>query len=121
MLGPDGNFYGTVGISAAHKHGTIFRITPTGVMTTVYSFSGADGEYPQATLTLGSDGDLYGTTGGGGLYNGGTIFRLNLGNILPSISANGVVDAASYAAPVAPGSIASVFGTFLIPAPHVFH
>lgn len=115
-LGPDGNFYGTIATGGAYKYGTIFKITPGGVLTTLYSFSGADGAGPAATLTLGSDGTFYGTTQSGGAYNGGTIFRFNESNI-PSINANGIVNAATYNTPVAPGSIASVFGTFVIPTP----
>ena len=83
----DGNLYGTtldggancVGNSGC---GTVFKITPSGEFTTVYSFcaqSGcADGEYPWAGLVQGTDGNFYGTTENGAL-GGGTVFRLNTG------------------------------------------
>jgi uncharacterized repeat protein (TIGR03803 family) len=116
-LGPDGNFYGMTSVGGTSSEGSIFRVTPTGVLTTLYSFSGPDGEYPNSGLTLGSDGNFYGIASAGGTYNEGTIFSLNVGGFLPSITANGVVNAATYSAPVAPGSIAAVFGTFLLPTP----
>ena len=39
----DGNFYGTTLQGGATNNGTIFKITPTGTLTTLYSFGGADG------------------------------------------------------------------------------
>jgi len=45
-------------------------MTPSGTLTTLYSFcaqSGcADGETPQTGLVLGTDGNFYGTTYAGG-------------------------------------------------------
>jgi uncharacterized repeat protein (TIGR03803 family) len=47
-------------------------------VTTIYNFSGSDGEFPQPQpLTQGRDGLLYGTTYKGGTNNDGTIFSLN--------------------------------------------
>ena len=116
-LGPDGNFYGTESFGGTSSDGSSFRVTATGALTTLYSFSGADGKDANNGLTLGSDGSFYGMTSAGGTYNEGTIFSLNVGGFLPSITGNGVVNAATYSAPVAPGSIASVFGTFLLTTP----
>ena len=55
--------------------GTVFKITPAGVLTTLYNFcsQGAfcnDGWYPSAVLVQGTDGNFYGTTefGGFSLY-----------------------------------------------------
>jgi uncharacterized repeat protein (TIGR03803 family) len=66
--GEDGNFYGTTsngGTTYYHK-GTVFKITPTGELTTLYSFCSlsdcSDGALPSSNLILGSDGDFYGTT-----------------------------------------------------------
>lgn len=83
----DGNFYGTsvtggIGIGSS---GTIFRMTPAGVVTILktFVFSGPDGRYPFSALTQGSDGHLYGTTTGGGITSAGTpghgtVFRMTL-------------------------------------------
>lgn len=115
-LGPDGNFYGTSQGGGSHNDGTIFKVTPAGMLTTLYSFSGTDGAHPSG-LTLAADGNFYGMTSAGGSNDKGTIFSLNVGGFPPSISGNGVLNAATYSAPVAPGSIAAVFGTFAIPTP----
>jgi uncharacterized repeat protein (TIGR03803 family) len=71
----DGNFYGTAVNGGAFGDGTVFRITPTGTLTTVYSFcsqgdAGAgvctDGALPFGALTQAADGNFYGTTSYGG-------------------------------------------------------
>jgi uncharacterized protein (TIGR03437 family) len=115
-LGPDGNFYGTSQVGGLNNFGTIFRVTTTGTLTTLYSFSDTDGASPDA-LMLGADGNFYGMTSAGGSTNEGTVFRFDFGQSLPSINANGVVNGADYDAPVSPGSIASIFGNFSIPSP----
>jgi uncharacterized repeat protein (TIGR03803 family) len=90
ILAHDGNFYGTTSEGGAGGLGTIFKLTATGVYTTVYSFpntgmsgAGTTGYQPRGTLLGGSDGNFYGTTPGGNASGVGTVFRLN-------ISPNGV-------------------------------
>lgn len=84
---PDGNFYGTTsaGGTGTECHydggcGTVFKITSSGVLTTLYNFcpqSGcADGAEPAAGLTLGPHGYFYGTTMDGA-SGYGTIFRMS--------------------------------------------
>jgi uncharacterized repeat protein (TIGR03803 family) len=78
VQGSDGNFYGTT-LQGGEKggFGTVFQITPSGVLTTLYSFSGADdGANPWGGLLLARDGNLYGTTQAGGTYRAGTVFRI---------------------------------------------
>jgi uncharacterized repeat protein (TIGR03803 family) len=68
----DGNFYGvtyaggTVSCPFTGGCGSVFRITPSGALTYIYSFSGNDGAFPTSNLVLGSDGNLYGTALQGG-------------------------------------------------------
>jgi uncharacterized protein (TIGR03437 family) len=71
----DGNFYGTTSNAGATGHGTFFKITPSGTLSTLYSFPGyPDGAFPGG-LIVGSDGNFYGTSGGGeGGY--GTVFKM---------------------------------------------
>jgi uncharacterized repeat protein (TIGR03803 family) len=85
ILARDGNFYGTTQAGGALSIGTIFKLTPAGVLTTVYNFpnEGTTGAQPRGTLLEGSDGNFYGTTPGGNASGAGTVFRLN-------ISPNGV-------------------------------
>jgi uncharacterized repeat protein (TIGR03803 family) len=78
----DGTLYGTTGGGGAAGQGTIFKITPSGSMSTLYSFCSlancADGKGP-TSLLQGPDGNLYGTAFSGGACApacGGTIFQL---------------------------------------------
>jgi uncharacterized repeat protein (TIGR03803 family) len=81
IQGSDGNFYGTTAIGGANNAGTVFRLTPGGVETILYSFTGgSDGAYAEG-LVQGSDGNFYGTTSGGGANNAGTVFRLTPGGV----------------------------------------
>lgn len=84
VQGADGNLYG-VANGGAHKDGVIYKITPQGVLTTLYSFCSlancADGQGPIATMVVGLDGNLYGTTQLAGAHSspytlGGTVFRI---------------------------------------------
>src|ERR1039457_67276 len=75
----DGDLYGTT-IDGANGNGTIFKITPGGTLTTLYSFCSQtncrDGGQPNAGLVQDTNGDLYGTTDYGGGAASGTLFRL---------------------------------------------
>lgn len=85
-----GNFYGTTGSGGTYHQGTVFKISPLGVLTTLVSFSGTNGSEPRSGLVLGQDGNFYGTTTGGGTNGGnGTIFRISPGGILTSLSSFG--------------------------------
>ncbi len=88
----DGNFYGTTFERGANSYGTIFKITPSGTFTSLYSFCAqtncADGQYPYAGLAQAADGNFYGSTsaGGGGAYHqGGTIFKVTPSGTLTTI------------------------------------
>jgi uncharacterized repeat protein (TIGR03803 family) len=75
----DGNFYGTASAGGpnGHNDGTVFKITPQGVLTTLYNFSGPDGISPESGLVQATDGYLYGTTWLGGTHNSGTLFKIS--------------------------------------------
>ena len=93
VLASDGNFYGTTSaggnvIYCAYGCGTIFKVTPQGALTTLYSFSPSpDGDTPYAPLIQATDGNLYGTAVNGGVSSGGTIFSISLdGQLTPLYS-----------------------------------
>jgi uncharacterized repeat protein (TIGR03803 family) len=75
--GLDGNFYGATETGGANNKGTIYQLTPAGILTTLYSFIGSpDGYYPQGNLTQATDGNFYGTASQGGSHSSGTFFRM---------------------------------------------
>jgi uncharacterized repeat protein (TIGR03803 family) len=74
----DGDFYGMTSQGGANNFGTVFKITPTGTETVLYSFEGgvSDGAGPNGDLIQASDGNFYGMTYGGGPNNFGTVFKI---------------------------------------------
>lgn len=88
ILGSDGNLYGTTqgggtfqgSACATSGCGTVFRITPSGTLTTLHVFSGtSDGSVP-LSVTQATDGNFYGTTFFGGTpNNNGVVFRVTPG------------------------------------------
>jgi len=82
--GTDGNFYGTTvsggsSIACAGGCGTIFQITSAGVLTTLHTFTGTDGDESVGGLVQHSNGLFYGTTEFGGASDLGTIFSIDMG------------------------------------------
>jgi uncharacterized repeat protein (TIGR03803 family) len=76
-LATNGNLYGMTALGGASELGTVFEITPAGILTTLHSFSGSDGDTPEDALVQGTDGNFYGTTTGyetTGAY--GTVFKM---------------------------------------------
>ena len=65
--------------------GTVFRVTTGGILTSLASFTGANGANPYAGLCLGTDGALYGTTINGGIRNGGVFYRITMDGTLTPI------------------------------------
>jgi uncharacterized repeat protein (TIGR03803 family) len=68
IQGSDGNFYGTTYNGGTANYGTVFKITPTGTLTTLYSGTGQNDEYPTGPLVQGTDGNFYGTAVRGDVF-----------------------------------------------------
>jgi uncharacterized repeat protein (TIGR03803 family) len=119
VQGTDGNLYGTTDAGGANENsncmeggfdgcGSLFKISPSGVLTTLYSLCSqggsncTDGEYPVGGLVQGTDGGLYGTTIAGGAPrrgnsgDAGAIFSLSvyLGQFIETNPTSGKVGAA---------------------------
>ncbi len=118
VQGTDGNFYGvTRNGGPAPGYGTVFQITPAGVLTTIYSFCSlstcSDGAYPEAGLTLGSDGNFYGTTIG--YSGGGTVFKVTPGGALTTLytfcALQGCTDGSGPMGPPIEGTDGNFYGT----------
>jgi uncharacterized repeat protein (TIGR03803 family) len=96
MMDGAGNLYGTT-LFGVGRHcqdtpyvcGAVFKLTPDGAETTLYSFCSTrnctDGGYPAASLIMDSSGNLHGTTlrgGRGHCMDGcGTVFELSPGGM----------------------------------------
>jgi uncharacterized repeat protein (TIGR03803 family) len=119
VLGASGNFYGTTfsgGTGAACDGcGTIFKITPAGVLTTLYNFCALtgcpDGEDPSAALALGTDGNFYGTTAYGGASNAGTVFKITTAGQLTTLHSFAFSDGDQPEARLFQGSDGNFYGT----------
>jgi len=89
VQGRDGNFYGTTPWGGANNNGTVYKITPAGTLTTLYSFctqpNCTDGASPYAVLLQATDGNFYGTTLEGGDNNLGTIFKISSSGTFASV------------------------------------
>jgi uncharacterized repeat protein (TIGR03803 family) len=72
-----GNLYGTTYAGGQADMGTVFKISPTGKETILYTFlGGADEGFPESGLTEDKAGNFYGTTGGNPPTTYGTVFKI---------------------------------------------
>jgi uncharacterized repeat protein (TIGR03803 family) len=83
VIDKKGNLYGTTVNGGAYNGGTVFKLTPSGKETILWSFgNGTDGSHPYAGLVFDKKRNLYGTTEEGGVYSCpygytcGTVFKL---------------------------------------------
>ncbi len=77
VMDASGNLYGTTAKGGTYNKGTVFKITPSGVESVLYSFgNGNNGKYPNGGLLMDASGNLYGTTERGGTNNFGTVFKI---------------------------------------------
>jgi uncharacterized repeat protein (TIGR03803 family) len=80
----DGNLYGTTANGGANNDGTVFKITTSGNLTTLYSFCSlsacGDGANPAGGVIQATDGNIYGTT------ELGTIFKITPSGTLTTIA-----------------------------------
>ncbi len=123
MQASDGNFYGTTTYGGAAGLGSVFKITPSGMLTTLYSFCHQqpclDGVLPYSALVQATDGNFYGTTSGGGLDYGsggeGTVFKITPSGTLTTLyvfcSLTGCPDGGSPLAGLALGADGNFYGT----------
>jgi uncharacterized repeat protein (TIGR03803 family) len=82
VQGSDGNFYGTTFFGGSYNYGTVFKITPDGVLTSLCSFwrgdtdKGNNGFCP-GEIIQGRDGNLYGVTEEGGISGDGVVYKIS--------------------------------------------
>jgi uncharacterized repeat protein (TIGR03803 family) len=116
----DGNFYGTTEYGGptgrcASGCGTIFKLTPDGVLRTLHSFNIKNGAGPVSGLVQAANGDFYGTAVGGGTGSLGTAFKITSSGTFTVFynfcSLSGCADGASPNAPLIQGTDGNLYGT----------
>ncbi len=109
--GRDGNLYTTSSGGGTSNVGTMFKVTPSGVVSVVYNFAYNPGNDPLSGVTLGTDGNYYGTT----VYNGegpGTLYNINSAGVATALHyfGNSGDGACPYAPPIE-GTDGNYYGT----------
>jgi uncharacterized repeat protein (TIGR03803 family) len=118
VQGPDGNLYGTTEFGGPIEAGTVFKITPSGTLTTLYTFPNfSDGCNPVAGLVLGSDGNFYGTTStcgatsSGCAFGCGTTFKITPAGVLTTLHTFDATDGYQPEAAMIQGANGNFYGT----------
>jgi uncharacterized repeat protein (TIGR03803 family) len=110
--GRDGSLYSTTDAGGINGAGAVFKITPSGTLTLLYSFTGGtDGANPSSGLTLGTDGNFYGTTLGGGVNFDGSIFKITSGGTLTVLHSFNCTDGCEPVAGLVQGIDGVFYGT----------
>ena len=124
----DGYFYGVTGGGgdqscssyAAPGCGTVFKMSSDGTITTLHSFTGQDGAYPDGALLSVADGNLYGTavfggnavcTGGAQWQGCGVIFKIDTTGSLTVLHSFSGVDGAYPNGALLQASDGNLYGT----------
>jgi uncharacterized repeat protein (TIGR03803 family) len=122
LYASDGKIYGTTESGGRYGRGSIFVLTRNGPgwdLTTLWEFSGIDGDDPSAGLIQGPDGHLYGVTQWGGTLDQnvwgrvgyGTVFHLDTTGSLTTLHRFGFADGARPNSRLLIGSDGALYGT----------
>ena len=115
----NGNLYGTTGGGGAGRAGVVYKLTPEGDYSVLYSFTGgADGGGPMSGVVMDAKGNLHGTTASGGTLGGaaktgcGVVYKVSpLGQETVLHSFTGGADGSQPWAGVVLGPAGEIFGT----------
>jgi uncharacterized repeat protein (TIGR03803 family) len=102
--GSDGNFYGC-------GNGAVFKVTPSGTQTTLFTFSGTTGSSPTARMMQWADGKFYGTTEYGGTNGQGVVFRMTPSGGLSGLFSFNNGNGANPDAEIIQGADGNLYGT----------
>jgi uncharacterized repeat protein (TIGR03803 family) len=115
VQGTNGNLYGTTFYGGPGNYGTVFQVTTSGKLTTIYNFcslaSCADGTQPQGGLLLASNGSFYGVTNQGGAYGYGTVFKITAAGKLTTLHSFNQTDGAYPQAGLIQATNGNFYGT----------
>ena len=105
VQGTDGNFYGNA------NDGTIFKVTPAGVITILATLSGANGTNPFRGMIQGTDGNFYGEAYSGGANNDGTVFKMTPAGVITALASFNGANGASPMSVLVQGTDGNFYGT----------
>jgi uncharacterized repeat protein (TIGR03803 family) len=116
IQGIDGNFYGTASQGGSNGLGTVYKITPSGTFTTLYSFCSqtncTDGLSPFAPMVQATNGSFYGTAAGGGCgSNFGSVFKITASGAFTTLFSFDNTHGNQPFAPVIQGADGNFYGT----------
>jgi uncharacterized repeat protein (TIGR03803 family) len=78
LLDAQGNLFGTTFSGGTTFNGTVWELAAgSSTLTTIASFTGANGANPGSSLVLDAQGNFFGTTHGGGAFGDGTVWELS--------------------------------------------
>jgi uncharacterized repeat protein (TIGR03803 family) len=118
----NGNLYGITSSGGANCElnlgcGTVFKISPAGKLTALYSFCSqtgcTDGWSPEAGLVQAANGNFYGTTTYGGAGDYGTIFEITPAGTLTTLHSFAISDGQNPIAGLVQASNGNLYGTTL--------
>lgn len=126
IVGHNGDLYGMTNQGGANDLGTIYKMTPAGKLTTLYSFCSQvnclDGYLPHGTVLLAKNGKFYGTTIFGGPGNYGTIFEITAAGAMTTLytfcSQPSCTDGDAPGANMVQGANGNLYGTTEYGGPH---
>lgn len=113
--GRDGNLY-TTSTLGGDGYGAVFKVTPSGALSILHSFTAAEGGAAYGGLTLGTDGNFYGTTTYGGTNAAGTVFKVTPSGTLTTLHVFTGTDGDAPFAPPIQGTDGNWYGTTIGPS-----
>jgi len=116
VLATNGNFYAATGQGGANGWGTVFKITPTGALSTIYSFCSqpgcTDGVFPVTALVQGTNGNFFGTTPSAAVFGSyGTVFEITPAGTLTTLHTFEGDDGDSPGGPLIQATDGNFYGT----------
>jgi uncharacterized repeat protein (TIGR03803 family) len=75
-LDSNGNLFGSTSQGGSFSDGIVYEYSSAGVMSTLATFSGGNGQFPRGNLVFDTAGNLWGVTEQGGNPGYGTVFKL---------------------------------------------